>query len=176
MSNHSFNDTFKNQNKKLIRATFKKAVVNQVYINSATADVYFAGNPQTIIKGIPLAANIQPSQVMTGDKCRVDVFDETNPSDMVVAYIYGRNAGTGSKTSSGAAEFQASGSNPQTFPHNLGVVPTSYGLEQTNAMVYSGETWTLQIISVDATNITVFSYPDNSKFLLFNWWTTFTAS
>ena len=176
MSPTPFNDTFKNQNKKLIRATFKKAIINQVYANSATADVYFAGNPQTIIKGIPLAANIQPSQVMPQDKCRVDVFDETNPSDMVVAYIYGRNGGTGSKTSSGTGEFIASGSNPQTFPHHLGVVPTSYGLNQTNAMVYSGETWTLQIISVDDTNITVFCYPDNTKFLFFNWWVTFTAT
>ena len=91
MSRNSVNQTWAKQNKKLVTATFKKGFISAVYLNSSTADVFFVENQQTVVKGIPLASHIIASQVMVGDKCRVDVFDEKNPSDMVVAYIYGRS-------------------------------------------------------------------------------------
>lgn len=86
----SFNDLYKQQNERLIRATFKKAVISSVNTQTFTADVYFAENPSNIIRSIVLASQIDPTTVIAGDRCRVDIFDETNPRDMVVAYIYGR--------------------------------------------------------------------------------------
>lgn len=91
MAPKPFNQTFLNQNKKLIRASFKKAVISAVNISAFTADVYFAENPGVVIKSIPLASQIDPTKILIGDRCRVDVFDETNQRDMVIAYIYGRN-------------------------------------------------------------------------------------
>jgi hypothetical protein len=165
MSRVPFNDVFKGQQKKLVRSTFKKAVINQVYVNSNNADVYFAGNPQTIIKGVPLAAGITPSLVMVGDKCRVDVFDETNPNDMVVAYIYGRNLGTATKVFTQADLFTGS-SNPLIITHGLGQKPDIYGIVPTSDWVFiKGSalvTYEIEMI-VDATNITLVMRPDNTE-------------
>lgn len=90
MSQHASNDTWRKQQQKIVRATFKKAFIVAIHSASSTVDVYFVENPQTVIKSIPLASVINPLLVRVGDRCRVDVFDETNPSDMVVAYVYGR--------------------------------------------------------------------------------------
>jgi hypothetical protein len=82
------NQTFQGQQKTLVRATFKKAFVNAVHAGSRTVDVYFAESPQTIIRNIPVATQIGISTIMVGSRCRVDVFDETNSSDMVMSYTY----------------------------------------------------------------------------------------
>ena len=87
----SFNELYKKQNQKLIRATFKKALIVSVNEASATANISIVGNPSTVIKNVPFASHIIPSLVLANDKCRVDLFDETNPNDMVIAYIYGRS-------------------------------------------------------------------------------------
>jgi hypothetical protein len=71
-------------------ATFKKAVIATVHSESATADVYIVGNAQSLLKNIPLSSAVDANDVKVGDKCRVDMFDETNPDDSVVAYTYGR--------------------------------------------------------------------------------------
>lgn len=88
MSRIPYNQIFREQNKRLIRATFKKAIVNAVYPSTNTVDVYFVGNSQSIVKGIPVANNVTIAAVFPGNKCRIDVFDETNPTDMVLAYTY----------------------------------------------------------------------------------------
>lgn len=88
MGVHPLNQTWKEQQKKLVRATFKKAFVNAVNVSMNTVDVYFAENPQTVIRNIPVASNVTLSSGMVGKRCRVDLFDETNPSDMVMAYTY----------------------------------------------------------------------------------------
>lgn len=90
MSKVAPNATFNKQQDKLIGATFKKAIISSVNITAFTADVIFAENPNNTIRSIPLASHIDPSKVIPGDRCRVDVFDETNTRDMVVAYCYGR--------------------------------------------------------------------------------------
>lgn len=84
------NQTFKDQNKNLIPATFKKAVISAVNPTAFTADVVFSENPSNVIRSVSFAAHIDVTKVIQGDKCRVDVFDENNPRDMVIAYIYGR--------------------------------------------------------------------------------------
>lgn len=82
------NKTFEKQQKKLVPATFKKAFINTIHFNSNTVDVYFAENPQTIIKNIPVARSVDIATVTVGQRCRIDMFDETNPYDCVLAYVY----------------------------------------------------------------------------------------
>lgn len=86
----SFNELYRKQNQKLIRATFKKGLIVSVNLAASTADVSIVGNPSTILKNVPFASHIIASLVIPNDKCRLDLFDETNPNDMVIAYIYGR--------------------------------------------------------------------------------------
>lgn len=82
------NKIFQNQNNRLMPATFKKAIITSVNVARNSANVYIVGNAQTIIKNIPLSSAIIASTVKLGSKCRVDCFDESNPSDQVVAYVY----------------------------------------------------------------------------------------
>lgn len=82
------NDTYRKQNDKLVRATFKKGFINAVYPNSRTVDVSYAENPLTAVRNIPVATNVDISLVQVGQRCRVDLFDETNPADCVMAYTY----------------------------------------------------------------------------------------
>ena len=88
MSPNPFNETFKKQNRSLIPATFKRAFITAVQSQNATADVYFAENPNTVIRSIPLAKHIVPSTIIIGQRCRVDLFDEKNSRDMVIAYVF----------------------------------------------------------------------------------------
>lgn len=90
MSKNAYNEIFKKQTSTLITSTFKKAVVSAVQAQNNTADVYFVDSPNTVIRSIPLASHIDATKVMVGDKCRVDLFDEKNSRDMVIAYCYGR--------------------------------------------------------------------------------------
>ena len=82
------NKTWKDQHGKLVRSSFKKGFINAVHINSRTVDVYYASNPQTIVKNIPVSNSIDITTVMLQQKCRIDIFDETNPNDCVCAYTF----------------------------------------------------------------------------------------
>lgn len=145
MSKIPFNDTFHKQQAKLVRATFKKAIITNVNTSSNTADVYFAQDPSTVIRSIPLASQIDVSQVMVGDRCRVDVFDESNPNDMVVAYIYGRVLSFSKKPVFAFGYFFKSNGTGLTdiIPHTLkdskgnAVVPSVYGI--TNGQVSAAD-------------------------------------
>jgi len=90
MSKFAANHVYDKQNKLLVSSTFKKAFISSINITSFTADVIFAENPTNTIRSVPLGSHIDPTKIIVGDRCRVDVFDETNQRDMVVAYIYGR--------------------------------------------------------------------------------------
>jgi hypothetical protein len=123
------NKTFMRQNEKLLPSTYKKGIITRVYDKASVADVQIIGTSQTVLKRIPLASHIDPLDVQVGNKCRVDQFDESNTSDMIVAYIYGA-AFQGPKFASGT--FMLSGSSSaNVIPHGLGVVPDFYGF---NAM------------------------------------------
>ncbi len=170
MSDKPFNDTFKRQQQRLVRATFKKAFIVAVHAASSTADVYFAENSQSVIKNIPLSSQITPSLVMVGDRCRVDVFDETNPSDMVIAYIYGRtfnaqknlfNTGTG--LWAGGAALSRSIAHGLVDENGTAVVPDIYCIQPASLTFYftTGQTYTAYITAVDDTNLTVQRQPDN---------------
>ena len=86
--NTPYNQIYKEQNKNLIQATFKKAVISSVNVSNNSADVYIVGNVQTTLRNIAFSKSVNISNVRPGDKCRVDCFDESNPNDMVIAYTY----------------------------------------------------------------------------------------
>lgn len=88
MSTQPLNETFKHQQSRLVRSTFKKAFVNAVHVGSNTVDVYYAENPQSVIKNIPIADNVTITSIVIGQRCRVDIFDETNPNDCVMAFTF----------------------------------------------------------------------------------------
>lgn len=88
MSSQPPNDTFKKQQGRLVRATFKKAFISAVHVNSRTVDVSYAENPLTIVRNIPIANTVTAASLYAGQRCRVDIFDETNPNDCVMAYTY----------------------------------------------------------------------------------------
>ncbi len=87
------NHTFEKQQKQLIPKTFRKAYISAVNIFARTADIYFANNTNVIIRNVPVASNIFVTDAMVGQKCKVDIFDEINQRDMVIAYCYGSSAG-----------------------------------------------------------------------------------
>ena len=82
------NQIYKLQNKGLIPNTFRKGIISAIYTSSFTADISFIKNNQTIIRGVPLAKNVDITQIKVGDRCKVDIFDSFNPSDMVLSYTY----------------------------------------------------------------------------------------
>lgn len=88
MSKQPINRTFQAQQNRLVRATFKKGFISAVYANSMTVDVSFASNPNTIMRNIPIANTVNVTKLAAGQRCRVDMFDETNPNDCVMAYTY----------------------------------------------------------------------------------------
>lgn len=88
MSKHPINTTFLKQNNTLLPSQYKKAIITAVNAQNATVDVYYISNPQTTIHSIPLAKHIVPSTVQVGFRCRVDLFDEKNSRDCVIAYCY----------------------------------------------------------------------------------------
>src|SRR5690349_11984888 len=90
MSSHPQNDTWKKQNKKLVPATHKRAMIVTVNAAARTANVAFMESPQTVIRGIPLASHISTSAVVPGMQARVDTFSEDKPNSMVVSYIIGQ--------------------------------------------------------------------------------------
>lgn len=128
------NKTYEKQNRKLLPATFKKGIIVNVYPQNWTADVYIVGNNQTILKGVPLSTSLDATNTQPGMKCRLDLFDETNPTDMVVAYTYGSGNLNGIPRSAFGNAVVTNAGN--TIPHNLGVVPTVVGyINQLNSQI-----------------------------------------
>ena len=80
----------RNANGRVTPAFFKRGVISLVHIQSATADVLIVGNQNTTIKNVPLSSGINSANLVSGDKCLLFMFDETNPNDCVVVCAYGR--------------------------------------------------------------------------------------
>lgn len=123
MAKTSYNSLYKQQNSKLIRATFKKAIINSINVSSNTANISIVGNSSTVIKNVPLASHILISNLVVGDKCRVDLFDETNPTDMVIAYIYGRSMPYQKTVQFNSGFNIGVGVGTNKIAHGLGIVP-----------------------------------------------------
>jgi hypothetical protein len=130
----------KRQLNKISPATFKHGIIAAVYRQSWTADVIVEGDIQTILKNIPMSSAV-PYNVQVGQLCRIDMFDETNPRDSVVAYTYG-NAPSSNvlAVKMGTAFITGSG---QGIAHGLGQVPDvyflmGYGQYVSNNTTYGG--------------------------------------
>jgi hypothetical protein len=118
----NINKLYKNIAKRQNPSTFKKAVISSVNKGSGTANAYFIENPQNTINNIPFSSAVDIANVVPGTKCRVDIFDETNPTDMVIAYTYGGSAGaTSFAIRTGSSNGISTGGT--TIPHGLGAVP-----------------------------------------------------
>lgn len=86
-----FNETFKKQQKMFTPAAFKRATISSVNPNSRTANVYFSENPQTVVKNIPIANGIDVNNLVAGMQVRVDTYNETSTTSMVIAYVFGQS-------------------------------------------------------------------------------------
>jgi len=53
------------------------------------ADVQIVGSMATMLTGVPVARQIGADLLTSGTKCGVLFFDETNPSDACVVFVYG---------------------------------------------------------------------------------------
>lgn len=91
-----YNEMYQKQNTKLIPDTQRKAIVSSVNQGQRQVNLYFVNNPNSIVKNVSVSASIDIGSLAPGTKVKVDVFDETNPNDMVVAYAYGGTASSGS--------------------------------------------------------------------------------
>lgn len=154
------NELFKASQNTLVPASNKKGIINQFYPESWTADVQIIGSVQTVLKGIPVSLAVSASDIKAGDRCRVDMFDETNPRDSVVAYTYGR--AKYKKTNSGFFS-HTTGTNV-SVPHGLGIKPDFYCVSPQD----SGGTVIYISQVADATNIYV-TIPAASANVSFFW-------
>ena len=149
----------KKQNNKVTPATFKRGLIVNVYSTSWSADVIIIGNSQTILKNVPLSSAISPSNIRAGDKCRIDMFDETNQDDMVVAYTYGRSPNTSVLVNHGFVSLNSG--NYQAVAHGLSGTPNIISVSTWPGSVPSGGgepafAWVTQNGTIaDATNIYV---------------------
>lgn len=112
----------KKQDRKIRAATFKHGIISAVYLQSWSADVIIEGDIQTILKNVPMSSAV-PYTVQKGQLCRVDMFDESNPRDSIVAYTYGISPNPNFIVTSGSASVT---NNQDPIAHGLGVVPDFY--------------------------------------------------
>lgn len=179
----SFNDLHKKQTSKLNPATFKKGFISKTYPDTAVVDIFLAENPQTILRNVPISSSIDITQVMAGDPCRVDLFDETNPTDMVVAYTYRRKYQNKSQKKVQFVSGTLALPNPTTFPYTFAhglkdvdgnsVVPDIYSaLGLVFGYTVGGVTYYdyAQATSADATNITLKSDMNPSNVVMTVYW------
>jgi hypothetical protein len=117
----------KRQLGKISPATFKHGVIAAVYRQSWSADVVVEGDMQTVLKNIPMSSAV-PYNVRVGQLCRIDMFDETNPKDSVVAYTYGTAPSSNIIIKSSGPQLVAVSASGQAIPHGLGQVPDFYFL------------------------------------------------
>lgn len=84
----SYNDIFKNQNKRLIPESAKRAIISKVNIIQRQADIQLVNNPETVIKNVAVSNAVDITSLAVGDRVKIDIFDEGNTKDMVIAYSY----------------------------------------------------------------------------------------
>ena len=55
---------------------------------TVTANIFFAENPQTVVKNVPIAIGINASSIAQGQRAKVDLFSEIKSSAMVIAFVF----------------------------------------------------------------------------------------
>jgi len=66
----------------------KRATVKAFDIPTYKATVQIEGSLPLWLSGLSVARNIASAEMVTGRKCAVIFFDETNPDDAVVIAVY----------------------------------------------------------------------------------------
>lgn len=88
---------YQKNNQRLIPSMRKKAVIVNFNRIGTSVSMYFLDNPQTIIKNVPASVDVQnyleASAYINNSNsiainCVVDIFDESNLSQMIIAYVY----------------------------------------------------------------------------------------
>lgn len=137
----------------------RRAIIESVNLSQWSADVRVIGGTQSIIKSVPMSSAIT-SLVTAGDLCVLDLFDETNPNDCIIAYTYGKSKYKKANT----GPFNPSPTN-LTIPHGLGVMPSIINVQNpgyvTNLYV---------VVSVDATYITLAAIGAPGSQSGYLWW------
>jgi len=171
----SYGGLTKKINKKVTPDAWRRGIISAVHMSANTADVTILGNNASIVKNVPLSSAIDVNAIRVGDKCRLDMFDETNPNDCVVAYTYGRQSGA--RVNGGLLNLNFSGSTI-AIPHGLGVIPNLVSIDPD--LIYStsgGHVSSIGTVTLDpgtppdATNIYVFGTESGN--LSFYWFAAY---
>ena len=64
MSRFPYNDLFKEQARRVLPATYKRAVISSMNESMGTIDVYFSDSPQSVLKGIMASSAIDFTKVL----------------------------------------------------------------------------------------------------------------
>ncbi|MFQ6001193.1 MAG: hypothetical protein ACE5LG_05950 [Anaerolineae bacterium] len=66
----------------------RRGIIRAFDSDTYLADVQIVGSMATVLTGVPVAKQIGADLLTSGTKCGVLFFDETNPSDACVAFVY----------------------------------------------------------------------------------------
>jgi hypothetical protein len=66
----------------------RRGIIRAFDSGTYLADVQIVGSMATMLTGVPVAKQIGADLLMSGTKCGVLFFDETDPSDPCVAFVY----------------------------------------------------------------------------------------
>lgn len=67
----------------------RRGIIRKFDSGTYLADVQIVGSMATMLTGVPVAKQIIADLITSGTKCGVLFFDETNPADACVVFIYG---------------------------------------------------------------------------------------
>jgi|GEM_PF-833407 len=67
----------------------RRGIIRAFDSGTYLADVQIVGSMATMLTGVPVAKQIGADLITSGIKCGVLFFDETNPADACVVFIYG---------------------------------------------------------------------------------------
>ncbi len=66
----------------------RRGIIRKFDSDTYLADVQIVGSMATMLPGVPVAKQIGGDLLTSGSKCGVLFFDETNPSDACVVFVY----------------------------------------------------------------------------------------
>lgn len=83
-----YSESFKRDSTKAQPRLFRTGRINNINAEQWTADVVLEDS-QTSIKNVPISLAMSRSEVLVGDRCRLDMLDDAG-KQFVIAYTFGR--------------------------------------------------------------------------------------
>lgn len=114
----SYPEFERSKSKKFDALIARKGIVSRINFETWTADIQVIGDTQSVVKNVPLSGGI-PLSISVGDRCGLQTFDESNPDDIIVSFVYGRRLRP--LTSAGSASIPVAVNT--SVPHGLGFIP-----------------------------------------------------